>query len=233
MSFQSGGRDCRPSVAGLSNLDAALHFNCCHFSANLGSQSGKAGELLPSRWSRKTPETAAARPSHYGKLDPCHGGRFRTRTYASPHSARLGSATILTMTGKFKFLILLVALVALPLRGMAAVAMWHCMQEQRDAMSVSADQHAEHHDHQSHSDQAPDHSHDAATHDESPDHPASPAASACSACAACCVGGAVVPAAWTSFSFAPIGASRIPFVEQRFTGVVPAQLERPPLLQSL
>lgn len=45
------------------------------------------------------------------------------------------------MAGKFKILILLVALVALPLRGMAAVAMWHCAQDQRDAMSVSGDQH--------------------------------------------------------------------------------------------
>ena len=137
------------------------------------------------------------------------------------------------MTGKFKLLILLVALVALPLRGMAAVAMWHCMQEQRDAMSVSADQHTGQHDHHgTHSDHATGHSHEASTHDESPDLP-SAAASACSACAACCVGGAIVPAAWTSFSFAPVGASRIAFVEPHFTGVVPAQLERPPLAQSL
>ena len=138
------------------------------------------------------------------------------------------------MTGRLKTLILLVALLALPLRGMAAVAMWHCAQDQREAMTVSADQNAAHH-HGSHADGAVGHS----SHDESAardgpvEDPVSPTASACSACAACCVGGAVVPAAWPAFSFAPIGASRIPFTERRFTGFVPAQLERPPLLQSL
>jgi hypothetical protein len=39
----------------------------------------------------------------------------------------------------------------------------------------------------------------------------------------------MVPAALISFSFAPIGASRIPFAEQRFTVFVPARLDRPPL----
>lgn len=134
------------------------------------------------------------------------------------------------MTAKLKSLILLFALIALPLRGMAAVAMWHCVQDQRDTTSVSADQHAE--DRGMHGDHA-DHSHGAAAHENPSEHPASPAASACSACSACCVGGAVAPAAWPAFSFARIGASRIPFTERRFTGFVPAQLERPPLLQSL
>lgn len=132
------------------------------------------------------------------------------------------------MTGKFKVLILLVALVALPLRGMAAVAMWHCAQDQRDAMSVSVDEHAGHRG--AHADGS---GHDSASHEAPDGHPATHAASACSACAACCAGAAVVPAALTSFSFAPIGASRIPYAEQRFTGFVPAQPDRPPLVLSL
>ncbi len=127
------------------------------------------------------------------------------------------------MTGKLKVLILLVALLALPLRGMAAVAMWHCAQDQRDAMSVSLDEHAEHQGVHA------DGSGHASTPHEAPDgHPTTHAASVCSACAACCAGAAVVPAALISFSSAPIGASRIPYVEQRFTGVVPARFDRPP-----
>ena len=137
------------------------------------------------------------------------------------------------MAGKLKTLILLLALIALPLRGVAAVAMCNCAQDQHAAIAMSMDQSADHDSH----DHAGDHTHDASGHDAAghggnSDHQSAPAVSACSACTACCVGGAVVPSAWISFSSAPIGASRIPFLEQRFTGVVPAQLERPPLLQS-
>ena len=136
------------------------------------------------------------------------------------------------MTGKLKYLILLVALVALPLRGMAAVAMWHCAPDHREAMTVSAGQpqeaHGAHGDATGHSDH---HDHDATS--GAAGEPASPAASACSACTACCMGGSIVPTSWSSFSFAPNGASRIAFFERHFTGFVPAQLERPPLVQSL
>lgn len=132
------------------------------------------------------------------------------------------------MVVKLKTLILLVALFALPLRGMAAVAMWHCVQDQRDAANVSAEHAADHHGVHEH---AAGGSHDPAGHQPG-GHPSFPSASACSACAACCVGGAVVPSAWPAFSFAPIGASRIPFLERRLTLVVPAQLERPPLPRS-
>ena len=143
------------------------------------------------------------------------------------------------MTVRLKTLILLVALVALPLRGMAAVAMWHCAQgDARGTMSQPAGEHegGHHHaaaeggaDHSAHHDQ-PDH--DVAAQDGPAGH-AAHATSACSACAACCIGGAVAPSAWQSLSFAPIGASRSPFAEQRFTGFVPAQPDRPPLLQRL
>ena len=133
------------------------------------------------------------------------------------------------MTGKLKTLILLVALVALPLRGMAAVAMMHCGQgNERGAASQSA--HGGGHDHGDH---AALHGHEPGSHEDSSGHSSSPVAAACSACAACCIGGAVAPSAWQSLSFAPIGAGRIPFAEQRFTGFVPAQPDRPPLLQRL
>ena len=49
------------------------------------------------------------------------------------------------MTRSLKTLFLILALAALPLRGVAAVAMWHCAQEQHDAMSTSGG-HAGHHD---------------------------------------------------------------------------------------
>ena len=138
------------------------------------------------------------------------------------------------MIRKLKTLILLLALVALPLRGLAAVAMCDCAQNQHAAIAMSMDQSPDHHGSNEHAgDHAHDGSgHDAAGHGGNTDHQSSSTASACSACTACCVGGAVVPSAWNSVSFAPIGASRIPFLEQRVTGVVPAQLERPPLHQS-
>ena len=145
------------------------------------------------------------------------------------------------MTVRLKTLILLVALVALPLRGMAAVAMMHCAQgNERGAVSQSA-AHGGGHDHGDHAalesaevaDHTALHGHEPGSHEDSSGHSSSPVATACSACAACCIGGAVAPSAWQSLSFAPIGASRIPFAEQRFTGFVPAQPDRPPLLQPL
>lgn len=139
------------------------------------------------------------------------------------------------MIGKLKFLILLVALAALPLRGMAAVAMWHCVQGQHDSAAVSADQHGGH-DH-AHADSAePAGHHTPPTDDVSAASASSgdgQVVSTCSACAACCMGATVAPTDGSFSTFAPIGASRIAFVEPHFTGVVPAQLERPPLPQSL
>lgn len=135
-------------------------------------------------------------------------------------------------------MLLILALVALPLRGMAAVTMWHCAQQHRDAMSVSADLHSGHHGTQedASADHAAQHAHTAEDAAGGSSAPADPqVASTCSACAGCCTGGSIAPTAWTSFgfSFAPIGASRIPFIEQRFTGFVPPQLDRPPRVRFL
>lgn len=139
------------------------------------------------------------------------------------------------MRRHFKTTVLLLLLLLVPLRGMAAIAMWHCADNQRNSMTVSAHQHAE--PHSSHGE--PGVSHSAHQHHESPPHhtpptePGSQGASACSACAACCMGGSISAPGLPSFFFAPLGASRIAFVEPHFTGVVPAQLERPPLAQTL
>ena len=139
------------------------------------------------------------------------------------------------MAVKLKFLLLLIALVALPLRGMAAVAAWHCAELQHERSESTGGHDDGHGTHAGHEGQAvadTGHSHDTAVHDEPAGSHGTPAAS-CSACAACCVGGAVAPAAWISFPPEPPGAGVIAFFERGFTGVVPAQLERPPLVRSL
>lgn len=145
----------------------------------------------------------------------------------------LARARIMTMHRHFKTTVLLLLLLLVPLRGMAAIAMWHCAENQRNSMS--AHHHAELRSSQGEASVSPsDHQHhESPSRDTPPSEPGSPAASACSACAACCMGGSISPSGMSSFFFAPLGASRIAFVEQHFTGVVPAQLERPPLVQSL
>lgn len=132
------------------------------------------------------------------------------------------------MAAKLKLLILLVALVALPLRGLAAVAMCDCAQDHHEKSAL-----LDGHDHYDQNQADHSHGQGGAADGDPAGLQGSPAASSCSACAACCVGGAVAPAAWDSFSLAPAGASVIAFVEQGFTGVVPEQLERPPLARSL
>lgn len=141
------------------------------------------------------------------------------------------------MIRKFNTLILLVALVSLPLRGMAAAAMWHCVQGPGEAISLTAAQAAGHHAPHHHA--PPNHTQDHAAADQAA-HGASdgdsPAGGNSHHTGSLCIvgtGAAVAPSEWQAFSFAPIGADRIPFFAQRFTGVVPAQLDRPPLLQSL
>ena len=131
-------------------------------------------------------------------------------------------------------LFLILALAAFPLRGMAAVAMWHCAPNQHDAASASASEHAGHPN--SHNDSAEHAGHHAPASDDAAGASTSTdkqVGSTCSACSACCMGGAIAPTAGSSLTFAPLVASRIAFVEPHMTGVVPVQLERPPLAQSL
>ncbi len=135
------------------------------------------------------------------------------------------------MSRRFKTLILFLVLATMSLRGMAAVDMWHCAHGKSDAIFVTADLHASqpgmHHESApAHTDAAQHAGHDAPASDDAPGDKAHQMASHC-------ITGAAAPAEQTAFSFAPAGASRIPFVERRMVVVVPAQLERPPLAQSL
>lgn len=136
------------------------------------------------------------------------------------------------MFRKLKTLILFLVLATMSLRGMAAVDTWHCAHHQRDGIFAATDRHAAHHgaphdmaaDHAGH---AVDHS----SHDSST--PANPADDSASQLGAHCISGVVAPVERVTFTFAPVGATRIPFVEQRMAVVVPAQPDRPPLVQSL
>lgn len=136
------------------------------------------------------------------------------------------------MIRKYKSLVLLILLLALPLRGLAAVAMWHCGQEMQEAIAASAHQHSGHHDlSMETAGEANGHAgHGVGAQEEAPaeQHSSHPA----SACAAVS-GVAFVPQNEGRFAFAPAGASRIPFIGLHFAGVVPAQLDRPPLVRSL
>ena len=142
---------------------------------------------------------------------------------------RVVSMLEMTMT-RIRLLILLLALVALPLRGMAAVAMWHCAEDQRSAAGASAHQHAGH-DHAGNGPAAAHAGHDASA--EADEAPGGVTTHLANAVCMIATGGPVVTALWQDFSFASIGADRIPFFEHRFTGVVPAQLDRPPRSQTL
>ena len=132
------------------------------------------------------------------------------------------------MLRRLKPLILFFLLAAMSLRGMAAVDMWHCPQDQGGAIITTMSQHAQHHgmsgervtDHAGHGEK------DAAAQTDGADESAQQTG-------AHCISGAAATVERISFSFAPAGANRIPFVEQKFVAVVPAQLDRPPLVQSL
>lgn len=139
------------------------------------------------------------------------------------------------MFRRYKTLILFLVLATMSLRGMAAVDMWHCAHHQNDAIfSAAAGHHGMHGDTGAHhADHSADHAGgDSSAPGNSPDDSASPKDHKDES-GAHCISGAVAPVELISFSFAPVGAIRIPFIELRFVGVVPAQLDRPPLVQSL
>ncbi len=136
------------------------------------------------------------------------------------------------MIRKYKSLVVLILLLTLPLRGLAAIAMWHCGQEMQDVISASAHQHTDHHEQSmetaGEADGHAGHGHGAQQEPSGEKH-SSHSASACAAVS----GLAFAPQDEGRFAFAPAGASRIPFVGLHFVGVVPAQLDRPPLVRSL
>ena len=111
-----------------------------------------------------------------------------------------------------KLLVLLLLVVALPLRGYAALAVDLCAGHNGGAAGA----HAGHHDPSS------DHEH------EAPDGP-SATSSSCSHCASCSVGASVAPEA-KQISLPVAGSDRIPFFDQHKSGYVPDHPERPPLV---
>lgn len=118
------------------------------------------------------------------------------------------------MRGLTRILILLLVMVALPLRGVAAVAADVCAAHHGGALSA----HADGHDHGSgHEPDAPDSDH-------------SSKASICSLCATCSVGATLAPEPSRPVATALAGADRIPFFDARKPGHVPDHPDRPPLV---
>lgn len=115
-----------------------------------------------------------------------------------------------------RILILLLILVALPLRGYAAVSLPVCEMHHGGTPAIQTTVH--------------DHSSDEAqvSHDHDSDGVSS--ASTCSACAGCCVGPSQAPSAARSAPFGPIGADRILFFGKQVPAHVADQLDRPPLV---
>jgi hypothetical protein len=116
--------------------------------------------------------------------------------------------------GAFRILILLLIVVALPLRGYAAVAAELCAAHHGGAQAV----HAAEHDHDS--------AHETVGHDG--DHPSS--VSICSHCASCSVGTSLAPDSAHPVAAVVAGADRIPFFDARKPGHVPDHPDRPPLV---
>ena len=111
-----------------------------------------------------------------------------------------------------KLLVLLLLVVALPLRGYAALAADLCADHHGGAAAA----------HAGHQDSSSGHEH------EAPEGPSS-ASSICSHCASCSVGASVAPEA-KQISLPVAGSDRIPFFDRRKSGYVPDHPERPPLV---
>ena len=119
------------------------------------------------------------------------------------------------MRGVAKILIVLLMLVALPLRGYAAIAAELCHEHHGGLLAT----------------QSPAQGHAAGVSSES--HPGSSDhsgfASVCGHCASCCVGASLAPDESAQPAFAPAGASAIPFHGSPASDRVPETLDRPPL----
>lgn len=120
------------------------------------------------------------------------------------------------MRGLARILIVLLLLVALPLRGYAAIAAGLCDAHHGGTGTA----HAAAHDH------ADGHGHEADTGNKSE---SSEFASVCSLCASCSVGASLAPDAIHAVALEPAGASAIPFYGFIASGLAPDTLDRPPL----
>lgn len=116
------------------------------------------------------------------------------------------------MRSAVRFLILLLLVAALPLRGYTALAADICAGHHGGAMAA----------------QATDHEHGSDHGHEAPDHPSS-SSSSCSHCASCSVGASVAVEA-KQITLPVAGSDRIPFFDRRKSGYVPDHPERPPLV---
>lgn len=117
-----------------------------------------------------------------------------------------------------RFLILLLLLAALPLRGYAALAVAQC--EMRHGGATMATQAM--HEHGADADRATSGAVD-------PDDPSRAASSTCSMCAGCCVGSPVAPHFAYALAVTAPSLDRIPFFVSHSPGHVPGRLDRPPL----
>ncbi len=114
-----------------------------------------------------------------------------------------------------RWLLLVLLLAALPLRGYAGELMALC--EAHHGGAAVAQEHA--------------HENGGSHHDDSGDRDGLPAhaASVCSICASCCAGASLAPdAPLVALPQAP-GSHRITFFDRRPSGFVPEHFDRPPL----
>lgn len=135
------------------------------------------------------------------------------------------------MIRRYKTLILFLVLTTMSLRAAAAMDMWHCAHHHESGAAASAALHAQHHG--MHGEVPADHG--SGLSGAGASDAADPVDGSTSSyqLGEHCISGAVAPVEQVLFSFAPVAASRIPFFGHALAGVVPAQLERPPLVRPL
>ena len=114
-----------------------------------------------------------------------------------------------------RFLLLVLLLAALPLRGYAGDLMALC--EAHHGAAAAAQEHV--------------HEHGERHHDDSGDGGGTPAhtASVCSICASCCAGANLAQDAPHVVPPQALGTDRIAFFDRRTSGFVPEHFDRPPL----
>lgn len=136
---------------------------------------------------------------------------------------------LINVPNHFKTLLVLALVLALPLRGAAALAGALCECVRHGAASVQqqvGDEHADHGTSHSHVHEA---AHDGGHHDPSDTHPhAAEAAWTCSACATCCLGQALPSAADLGLIDCKPVNDFYATAQSRLPDAMPSGMERPP-----
>lgn len=114
-----------------------------------------------------------------------------------------------------KFLILVLLLAVLPLRGYAGELIAQCEAHHGGAAAAQV--------------QAHEHGSGQQDHSSRGDGTAAQAGSTCDICASCCAGASLAPDANALVAFPAPGVDRISFFDRRATGFVPEHFDRPPL----